>query len=453
MPIDKAHSTPTQLHVADANTASSAQDVADTPNESGWLCTPQPKLGTKGMVLMLSAVNIICPLSLDMFTPAVPSLPGYFSTTAEMVNFTIFGFYLLFAVGMLLFGPVCDRHGRKPVLVGSLAAFTLGSILCATAWSIETLIVFRLIQATGAGAACAVSTAIVKDCFKPEKRTQLLTILQVLMVVGPVIAPLLGGVILMFFSWHATFVVLSFVGAICVPMTMLFRESLPENERVDGGVRVSLMHMAGVAKNTRFMVFLLFASLFSAPFMAYVQVASYIYIDYFGTTQQVYSYFFAATAALSLLGPLLFLKLSQSVSIRAFTYGVLFLSAAAGIVLLAVGHTSMFLFFACLALFVTAEATIRPYCTDILLTLQDKDTGSASALMNFTINFVGALGMVVVTLFAADYIIGLGTILMGSMLLAVILWLTLLFKKSLSIAQLQKNAKPQEAAKTPGATD
>ena len=98
-----------------------------------------------------------------MYTPAVPELPAQFNAAASVVNLTISGFYLFFPIGMLLFGP----------LVGGLVAFSAGSVACAAIWSIEALILFRLIEATGAGAVCAVSTAIIKDRFKPERRTAL----------------------------------------------------------------------------------------------------------------------------------------------------------------------------------------------------------------------------------------------------------------------------------------
>ena len=224
---------------------------------SSWLSTSQPRLGTIGMIVLLCATNAISPFALDMYTPAVPSMPARFSTTAAMVNLTLIGFYLFFAIGMLVFGPVCDRTGRKPVLVGGTAAFAAGSALCAIAWSIEALIAFRVVQAAGAGAVCAVSTAIIKDCFKPEKRTQLLSILQVLMVMGPVIAPLLGGLILQFASWHMTFAVLAVIGALCLLLACLFKESLPAEERVSGGLADSLTRMARVGKNRSFTLFLL----------------------------------------------------------------------------------------------------------------------------------------------------------------------------------------------------
>ena len=406
---------------------------------SGWLQAPQPRLGTVGLVLLLSAANIICPLSLDMYTPAVPFLPEQFNTTASVVNLTISGFYLFFSLGMLLFGPVCDRTGRKPVLVGGLAAFAAGSVLCAAAWSIEALIAFRLIQATGAGAVCAVSTAIVKDCFTPERRTALLTILQVIMVIGPVMAPLLGGVILMFSTWHTTFLVLAAVGAVCIALSLLYRESLPAQDRVTGGMGNTFARMGAVAKNRGFATLLLIASLFSVPFMAYVSVASYVYTGHFGTSTQGYTYFFAATAALSVLGPLLYLRASRTgVSARRFTHGVIVVGLLASLALLVAGQANVFAFFACLAVFALLEASIRPYTTNILLAQNERDAGSASALINFAVNIFGVVGMGLVSLFSVqDYAFGLGVLMLGSMVAVAALWVYLLTSRKAHIKELE----------------
>lgn len=409
-------------------------------NPDSWLQVGQPKLGTAGLVLLLAAANIICPLSLDMYTPAVPTLPDQFGTSASVVNLTISGFYLFFAVGMLVFGPVCDRTGRKPVLVGGLGAFALGSVLCAIAWNIEALIAFRLIEALGAGAVCAVSTAIIKDCFKPERRTALLSILQVIMVIGPVLAPLLGGFILTFSTWHMTFLVLAAVGVACTVMSLLYRESLPACDRVAGGVAQTFVRMGVVARSRGFMVLLIVASLFSVPFMAYVSVASYVYTGHFGTTMQQYTYYFAATAALSVLGPLLYMRASRSgISARRFTHGVIAVGLVASALLLTAGQGFVWAFFASLAVFALLEASIRPYTTNILLAQNDRDAGSASALINFSVTVFGVVGMGLVSVWdVSDYALGLGVLQGASMAVVAVLWAYLLVSKKAHLKELER---------------
>lgn len=161
-----------------------------------WLVRPQRRLGPLGLVVLLVLTSLVTPLSLDMYTPAIPHMTDYFSTDAGTVNLTLVGYFLFFAVGLLVFGPMSDRHGRKPVLLVGIATYTVASGLCALSTDIWMLISFRIVQALGAGAVSAVSTAVVKDAFLAEKREAILSIVQVMFVVGPVLAPVIGALIL-----------------------------------------------------------------------------------------------------------------------------------------------------------------------------------------------------------------------------------------------------------------
>lgn len=392
------------------------------PVSDPYLIAPQPHLGAVGLTALLILANALIPFSLDIYTPSVPEMPAYFDTTESMVNLTILGFFLFFAVGLLLFGPLSDRFGRKPVLVAGFAAYILCSIGCALAPSIYLLIAARVVQALGAGAVNAVSTALVKDCFTASRRGSLLAVIQVLAVVGPVVAPLLGGVIIQFASWRAIFWVLAALGAFCLAAALLFRESLPEQDRLTAGVFRSLAGLGRIARQRKFMLVLTVASLFSPPFMAYIAVGSYVYVDFFGQTQQVYTYFFAATAGFSALGPVLHLRFGKGLSPYSFTYVLVVVGIACGVAMCVVGDRSVWLFAALMVVFATLEATVRPYTTNLLLGLARKDTGSASAMINFLNTGLGVMGMAFIMLPFPDYVIGVGVILVACMLVALPLW-------------------------------
>ena len=167
-----------------------------------WLVRPQGKLGPLGLVVLLVTASLVTPLSLDMYTPAVPHMTEAFGTTAGTVNLTLVGSFRFFAVGLLVFGPLSDRYGRRPVLLAGVVTYTSASGLCALALDIEMLIAFRVVQALGAGAVSAVATAVVKDAFKAEKREAILSIVQVMFVVGPVLSPVVGALILQVFDWR-----------------------------------------------------------------------------------------------------------------------------------------------------------------------------------------------------------------------------------------------------------
>ena len=413
-------------------------DNLQKDKQKGWLSKPQRRLGQMGLIIFIILANTIIPFSIDMYTPAVPSLPGYFDTSEQMVNLTLMGFFLCLTVSSLLFGPVSDRFGRKPLLVGSLVAYTAGGVLCAMAPSIIALIGARFVQAIGAGALMAVSMALVKDCFVEERREQMIAIIQVLAVVGPVIAPLIGGILLSFFSWRASFVALAIFGAVCLVFALLFEESLPVDERSSGNVMATLGGLVKVGRNRAFMVLLLVVSLFNVAFSAYLAVGSYIYIDFFGTTPQEYTYFFAVTAAFTALGPVIWMKARSKVTPRKFTNVMIALAFASALLLLFVGGSSVFAFCGALILFATIQSALRPYTTNILLSQQQGDTGSASSLIGFSISIFGVIGMTIIVAPWPTYIFGIGAIMLVCAALSLILWVYLLRSPRTHIAELEK---------------
>ena len=283
-----------------------------------WLVRPQGKLGPLGLVVLLVTASLVTPLSLDMYTPAVPHMTEAFGTTAGTVNLTLVGYFLFFAVGLLVFGPLSDRYGRRPVLLAGVVTYTSASGLCALALDIEMLIAFRVVQALGAGAVSAVAIAVVKDAFKAEKREAILSIVQVMFVVGPVLSPVVGALILQVFDWRMTFCALGAVGVFCCALAVLFEETLPQEERYRGTVLGSIGQLGAVARNKGFSSFLAIVGLYNLPFMAYIAVGSYVYISFFGLSELEYSVFFAVAALLTAAGPFIWLKASRYVRSRAW---------------------------------------------------------------------------------------------------------------------------------------
>ena len=398
-------------------------------NMNLWLVQPQRRLGPAGLIALLVITGLVTPLSLDMYTPAIPHMTEHFNADAGTVNLTLVGYFLFFAVGLLLFGPVSDRLGRKPVLLAGVATYAAASALCALAPTIWALIAFRVAQALGAGAVGAVSTAVVKDAVVPEKRETVLSVVQVMFVVGPVLAPVLGALVLQVADWRMTFWLLSLVGVFCGVMALLFEETLPPHECLHGSVASSLIHLGTVAKNRGFTWFLLVAGLFNLPFMAYIAVGSYVYISFFGLSELEYSAYFAVAALFTATGPLIWMFASKFVSARKFASLALGVALATGISMLAVGEASPVAFCIIMLAFALCESAIRPYSTNILLSQQEGDTGAASSLINFANTAVGSVGMALAVLPWPNFVVGIGAIITGTMVVAGVLWVTLLKSK------------------------
>jgi DHA1 family bicyclomycin/chloramphenicol resistance-like MFS transporter len=386
------------------------------------LLVPQKYLGSKGLLFFISLMAMFIPLSIDLYLPAMPTMMDYFNTTSAMVNLTLVAFYFFFAVGILLFGPLSDKYGRKKILITSLSLYTAGSVACALSSSIEQLIVFRVFQSLGAGGVMAVSTALVKDCFSGELKSKVLATVQAMGVLAPMIAPIAGAAILRIANWRETFWILALIGVLTFILTLLFQETLPRSERYKGNLGGSLVRLLIVGKNVGFSTFLLVAAILAAPYMAYVTLSSYIYQNHFSLNAQVYSYFFAVNSAFAILGPVIYIRTIGKITPRIFIRCCFGVALASGIGVLFLGSASPFLFLLCYLPFTLVEGAIRPFSTNILLDQQNEDIGSASSLINAGHTILGSVGMALGSFAWSNMVHGLGMIMIVSTLVAIIVW-------------------------------
>ena len=393
---------------------------------SSWLVVPQKYLGTGGLVALLVVGSIATPLSLDMYTPAVPHMTEAFNTTDAMVNLTIFGYFLFFAIGLLVFGPISERYGRKRVLTICLADYAIASALCALSPTIEVLIGLRVLQALGAGAFCAVTTAIVKDAFTAEKRQSVLFVMQAMFVVGPVAAPVIGAIVLQFASWRMIFWVLALVGALCFVAVLLMKETLPVEQRFQGSALGSLTTLGTVLKNKGFTIFLLITAIYEVAYMAYVAVASHVYITTFGCSDLEYSLFFAVAALVTAVAPFLWNIASKVMTLRTFLCAQIVIALVSGVLMLLLGEISAFSFCITFIIFAFTEAIVRPLSTNICLTQQKGDTGAAASLINFMRAGIGAVGMLLIVLPWPNYIVGIAWLAIITMVIALVGWVALM---------------------------
>lgn len=416
------------------------QNQQQKRSSAAWLRVSQPRLRLGGLVALLLVTSLVSPLSLDMYTPAIPHMADYFATDEGTVNLTLTGYYLFFATGMLLFGPLSDKYGRKPIMLAGLALYAVGSAACAVAPSVYALVGARVVQALGAGSVSAVGMAIVKDSFEADRREKILSIMQVLFVIGPAVAPGIGTLVLQMADWRMTFWILAVVGTVCLLLTLLLAETLAAAERTADSIATTLAHLGTVARDRGFTAFLVISSLFEIPFMGYIAAGSYIYIDFFAVGEMGYSLFFGAAALVMATGPFVWLLASKRLSVRQFTTVLFALCIALGALLVTAGQTGPLAFCVIFLLFAIAEAAARPYTMNILLEQQAHNAGAASALLNFVRTGIGRIGMGLTALPWTNHAFGIGVLMMAAMAAALIGWIALM-RSSIPLARV-KNARP-----------
>lgn len=385
----------------------------------------QKFLGMKGLVLFITLMNMFIPLSTDLYLPALPTMSTYFHVSSALTNLTLVSFFFFYAVGTLFWGPMSDKYGRKKILLIGTIFYVFASAACAASINVYMLIAARIVQGIGAGAITAVSMALIKDCFSGKQRETILAIVQSVAGLAPMIAPVLGAILLQFTDWRGSFIVLTVVGLLCLLLAFLYQETLSDEERYEGTVLGSLGRLVAVGKNIGFLVPCIIFSLYNLAFMGYIAMSSYIYVDVFGLSEQLYSYFFAANAALSMIGPMLYVRFMTGFDKKKFALTCFALYAVCGIFIVVLGGNAPFLFWLGFAPFSLAGTITRPFGTNIMLDQQSGDTGSASSLINGVATVLGSIGMMCAAMWG-NIVAGLGIMICLTGIVSILGWLLLM---------------------------
>ena len=377
----------------------------------------------KGALAFLALISAFPPLSTVLYLPALPQMVEVFDTSQARVNTTLSMFFLFYSIGLLFWGPLSEKFGRKPVLLVGLTIYVCASVFCAVSQQVEQLIAGRIIQALGGSAATVVATAIVKDLYSGREREKVMATIMSMVIIAPMVAPILGALLLKYTSWRTIFLLLAAIGAVAVVRGMFFRETLAG--RFTGTVIGSWCRLFVVLKNMGFSSLLLTFSLAPIALMAFLASASYIYIDGFGLTEGQFSLFFAFNASCAMVGPTIYMQMRRYVEPKSIITGCFILIFICGIVVSVFGHISPWLLAASVGPVTMAVIAVRVPGTHLMLEQQEGDSGSASALINFFAMFMGSMGMQLVTLWPNTLVMNLGHIQIGVGLACSMLWLLL----------------------------
>jgi DHA1 family bicyclomycin/chloramphenicol resistance-like MFS transporter len=373
----------------------------------------QKYLGEKGFVFFIAFLGAFIPLSTDIYLPALPTMVTGLHTSAALVNLTIVFFFIFYALGTLFWGPLSDKYGRKLILLIGLSIYLLASVLCVFASNVYLLILYRTLQSIGCGSATAVSTALVKDTFQGERRVRILAFVQSVGTTSPIISPVIGAFILRTMSWRGVFVVLALIGLVSLAGSLAMEETL--QDRNTGSIFTSLARLKVVARNRAFMSLVTTFALRNVAFLAFITASSYIYVNDFGMSEQVYSYFFAANAIFLLLGPIASIPVSKVMHYKNMIKLAYAISMLSGIAMLTIGRNGPFVFFCCLAPASFFVNLIGPMTTNLMMEQVQGDNGAASSMIGSAFTLYGSVGMVIISLFGANkvYTLGCMYLLMG----------------------------------------
>lgn len=290
-------------------------ELAHLPDEE-QLSRTRAKV-TVMVIVVLTTLSAIGPLATDMYIPAFPEVAGELGTTASRMQLTITAFFLGTASGQIVAGPLSDRMGRRgPLLIGIILCL-LASIGCAMAPSVEVLLVLRVLQGIGGGFGMVLGRAVLIDMTDGPELFRIMNIMQGVGGVAPIVAPLLGGIILVFGQWREIFVVIAVMSLISLlGVLFLIPESLPVSRRHSGGFRTFLRNCRTLLGRRIFVAYMLVNAFSAFALMAYVSASSFVVQEMLGFSSSEYSVSFAINSMGMMAMSLLSARLTRTIHPR-----------------------------------------------------------------------------------------------------------------------------------------
>lgn len=307
-------------------------------------------------------------------------------------------------------------------MIVGFAMYCLSTLLCAISGNIYVFLLGRILQGVGAACVTAVSFAMINDCFVGKTRETILAIAQTLSGFGPVVAPVIGSWILLISSWRGTFVALLIFGVVGMIMTLMYEETVSEEDSFKGSIFDTFGQLKVVVKNKVFTQIVVTYAIIFMPLYAYLNLSSYIYVNQFGCTEQVYSYYHAFAALLSMVGPAIYIKFFATSNKNKLTYVSFGLCAVAGIVMMTIGTASPVLFCGMVFIYYLMTNIVRPYSTNLILSQNPSDVGSSSSVMNMSYNILAVVGMLLATFSFENMVGALGVILLVCSVVSILIW-------------------------------
>lgn len=340
------------------------------------------------IIVILALMSSIAPLSTDMYLPALTKVQESFETTPFLTQLSLASFFIAFALGQLIYGPLSDIFGRKKPLCVGVVLFMLSSLSCVLVDSVNAFIILRFFEALGGCAGVVIARAIVNDLFELKEAASIYALMMVVSSLAPMLSPAFGSLLLQFFSWASIFIVL-FIFGIVLFILLVF--SLKESAKNAGKLAFSreeiLKSYKSVLTDKLFMLYACAGALSMAGMFAYITGSSFVFTQFFGLSEQKYGILFGINA----LGFVLFANINARLVLKYSPYTILPKAFMVMLVLsvvqvLSAFFTANFWFFE-IALFFTISTLgfLMPnITTSAMARFASNHSGTASAVLGTT---------------------------------------------------------------------
>jgi DHA1 family bicyclomycin/chloramphenicol resistance-like MFS transporter len=368
--------------------------------------------------VLIVAITACGTLGMHLIIPALPATAAALGVSAGTVQLTITLYLIGLAIGQLLYGPISDRFGRRPVLLGGLALFTLAGFATTAALNAWTLVTARILQSIGACAGLVLGRAIVRDSAAPDRAAAQLALLTLVMSAAPAIAPVLGGYATAWFGWRAAFALLAIVGFVTLVLTLFL---LPETNPLQSSARASLLlGSLRLFRSRAFCGYVLGGACTTTSFYAFMAASPFILVNLLHQSAQRVGLYYLLLMAGVAVGGLSANRLAGRVSVRtALRLANSFTLLGASCFMLAdlFGSLSVPSVIAPIVVFMVGAGMASPFAISGAVSINPHAIGAASGLYGFTQMAYGALCTVIVEVWRPGSVFTVAAVLLGSTVL------------------------------------
>lgn len=354
----------------------------------------------RGFIVLLGALMMVNALSIDMILPALPALGATLRASPDQVQLTMSLYLIGYAAGQFLVGPLSDQFGRRPVLIGGLTLYTLATLACAASPRIDALVLARLVQGFAACGGPVVVRAIVRDHVGGDRAAHMMSSLTIVFAVAPLLAPLIGGVLLVRWGWPSIFLFIALFAAVLVVAAWMGLAELlvrPDREalrlqRLAANYRTFLTTRAAIGY--AFVNGLCWVGIF-----AFLSASPYVYIEYYGVRPDHYGYYFGLCAATIIGGATVNKRLLRRMSgVRVLQRGfaILVCGGLATVLVPFTPWSGPLALMGAVMIYMFGQALVMPNAVAQALEPLKHMAGMGSALMGVIQMLCGALGGYVV---------------------------------------------------------
>lgn len=372
------------------------------------------------LILLLSLLTAFPPLATDMYLPALPTLVKTWNQPLYLVNLTLVIFFAVYCIFILIYGPLSDKYGRKPPLLAGISIYIVSCFLCALSFNVYMLIFSRILQAAGAASAATIALAIAKDRFPPNKREKVLSYIAVIIALAPMLAPMIGSLVLIYFTWHWIFIVQACFGIVSIIFVFFMDES--NHNKKDASIKELTRGFGKIIKNRNFSFLIICFSMLCLPIFAFIAASSYIYINVFNVSETMFSFYFGINALSVMAGSMTCARFGYKIgTFNLINIGILG-GTLGGILMLLKFFQGPLQFTIPMAVISYTFGLSRPPSNNLILEQVTEDTGTASSLMIFSYFILGAVSMAAVSMGWSDKIAYIGALACFCGLSSFILW-------------------------------